>query len=240
MGWLTPLPRAAGVLEMLDRPAPFADLRLSLEDVVRLNAVFGGRRVTLAHVKRLLARLPAAAPVTVLDLGTGAADIPLALIRWARRARRSLRVFALDRDWSTLRVARGLTMLYPEITFVQADALALPFRRDAVDVVISALTLHHLEPAGAARCLEGMDAVSRIGLVVNDLYRSRAAWALVWVATRLLARSRMSWHDGPLSVLRAYTAEELRGLCARARLGPVEIWRYPPLLRHCLVKAKTA
>ena len=45
MSWLTPLPRAAGVLEMLDRPAPFADLRLSLEDVVRLNGVFGGRRV---------------------------------------------------------------------------------------------------------------------------------------------------------------------------------------------------
>ena len=88
MGWLTPLPRAAGVLERLDRPAPFADLRLSLEDVVRLNGVFGGRRVTLAHVKRLLARRPAAKPVTVLDLGTGAADIPLALIRWARRARR--------------------------------------------------------------------------------------------------------------------------------------------------------
>ena len=37
----------------------------------------------------------------------------------------------------------------------------------------------------------------------------------------------MSRHDGPLSVLRAYSAEEMRGLCAeRAGLPGVAVRRY--------------
>jgi hypothetical protein len=147
-------------------------------------------------------------------------------------------VYALDRDGAALRVAREVVARHPEIVLVQGDALDLPVRHGAVDVVISALTLHHLEPAAAARCLRAMDEAARAGLVVNDLARSRTGWALIWLATRLLARSRLSRHDGPLSVLRAYSTEELRALGARAGLGRVEVRRYPPLLRHCLVKAK--
>jgi 2-polyprenyl-3-methyl-5-hydroxy-6-metoxy-1,4-benzoquinol methylase len=238
MRWRGPLARSAGALELLDGTPSFADHRRSLLDVARLNALFGGRRVTLVEVKRLLAGLPEHRTAIILDVGTGAGDIPVALVRWARRARRSLRVYALDRDEAALRVAREVVARYPEIVLLRGDALALPVAPGAVDIVISALTLHHLEPAAAARCLGAMDEAARAGLVVNDLARSRAGWALVWLATRLLARSRLSRHDGPLSVLRAYSTDELRALGSRAGLGRVEVRRYPPLLRQCLVKAK--
>ena len=232
------MPRADDAVEMLDRPAPLADLRESLADVARLNALFGGCRVTLTHVSRLLDGLPADRPITVLDVGTGAADIPRAIVRWARRAGRRIRVFALDRDLPTLRVARGLAAGYPEIVLLGGDALALPVRAASVDVVISALTLHHLEPAAAARALAEMDAAARRGLVVNDLVRSRTAYRAVWLATRLLARNRMSRHDGPLSVRRAYVPDELRALCEKAGLFDARIFRYPLLFRQCAVRVK--
>jgi hypothetical protein len=104
-----------------------------------------------------------------------------------------------------------------------------------VDIAISALTLHHLEPPAATAYLAAMDRVARMGVVVNDLARSRWGWALVWLVTRLLACGRMSRHDGPLSILRAYTAEEARALCAYAGMGAVEVTRYDLLLRFCLV-----
>lgn len=235
---LAQLARADNAAEMLDGPVPLADLAESLRDVARLNRLFGGRLVTLAHVKRLLAVLPADGRITVLDVGTGGADIPVALVRWARRARRPIRVIALDRDYQTLSVARRAATRYPEILLLQADALALPLRSGSVDVAISALTLHHLEPSPARACLVAMDAVVRVGFVVNDLVRSRAAYALVWLATRLLARSGMSRHDGPLSVLRAYTPAEVRALCEQAGLLDVVVHRYRPLLRQCAVRAK--
>jgi ubiquinone/menaquinone biosynthesis C-methylase UbiE len=238
MALWTRLPRAEGAVEMLDGPAPLADLRECLSDVARLNALFGGRLLTLVHVKRLAARLPPGRALTVLDVGTGGGDVPRAIVRWARRVRRPIRLFALDRDPATARVARGLAHAYPEIVVLQGDAVELPVRSGSVDVVISSLTLHHLDEAAAVRHLAEMDRAARRGIVVNDLARSRTAYALVWLVTRLLARNRMSRHDGPVSVRRAYVPEELRVLCEKAGLFDARILIYPPLLRQCVVRAK--
>ena len=103
----------------------------------------------------------------MLDVGTGGADVPTSLARWARRAGRRIRILALDRDPPTLAVARRAAARYPEIVLLQGDALALPVRPRSVDVVISGLTLHHLEPAAAVRYLAEMDATARVGFVVN-------------------------------------------------------------------------
>jgi 2-polyprenyl-3-methyl-5-hydroxy-6-metoxy-1,4-benzoquinol methylase len=238
MRLLPRLPRAEHAVEMLDRPALFVDLAQSLADIARLNALFGGRLITLMHVKRLLAHAPRQRAITVLDVGTGGADIPRALARWARRAGRRIRILALDRDPAMLAFARHATVAYPEIVLLQGDALAMPLRPGSVDLVISALTLHHLEPAAAMRYLAAMDRTARIGLVVNDLMRSRAAYIVVWLATRALTRNRMSRHDGPLSVLRAYTPDEVRALCEKAGLFAVRVLRYPHLARQCAVGAK--
>jgi 2-polyprenyl-3-methyl-5-hydroxy-6-metoxy-1,4-benzoquinol methylase len=225
-------------VEMLDRPAPFADLSDCFDVIARLNAWFGGRRLTLRHVQRLLARLPARRPATVLDVGTGCADIPRALVRWARRVGRPIRVIALDRDPTMLQVARRYVGDCPEITLLQGDALALPVRPESVDVVMSALTLHHLEPEPAVRYLTELDAAARTGWVVNDLLRSRVAYALVWLATRALTRNPMARHDGPMSVRRAYTPEEAVLLCEKAGLFDARVVRYGAFLRQCAVREK--
>ena len=173
MRFLTPLARAAGARELGDGPAPFAERARNLAEIARLNGVFGGRLVTLRHVRRLVARLPAGRPVTVLDLGTGSADVPRALVRWARRVGRPMRVFALDQDPATLAVARRTVEGYPEIVLLRAMRSPCPSPPGAVDVAISALTLHHLEPSVAIAYLAAMDRVARVGVVVNDLARSR-------------------------------------------------------------------
>jgi ubiquinone/menaquinone biosynthesis C-methylase UbiE len=227
--------RAHDAVEMLDRPAPFADLSQNLDDIARFNAFSGGARLTLRHVKRLVADLPPDRRVTVLDVGTGGGDIPRTLVRWARHAGRSIRVFALDRDGETLRAAALRMAGYPEITLIRGDALALPVRPRSVDVAISALVLHHLPPAEAAVSLSEMDHAARRGLVVNDLFRSRLAHAVVWLTTRLLTRNRMTRHDGPMSVRRAYTLGEVESLARRADLVDVRVHRYAWAFRLCAV-----
>jgi len=238
MALWTRLPRAEGAVEMLDGPVPLADLRECLADLARLNAFFGGRSLTLLHVKQLAARLPPLRTLTVLDVGTGGGDVPRALVRWARRMRQPIRLFALDRDPAAARVTLDLGRAYPEIVVLQGDAVELPVRSGSIDVVMSSLTLHHLDEAAAVRHLAEMDRVARRGIVVNDLARSRTAYALVWLVTRLFARNRMSRHDGPVSVQRAYVREELRMLCEKAGLFDARIVSYPRLLRQCVVRGK--
>jgi 2-polyprenyl-3-methyl-5-hydroxy-6-metoxy-1,4-benzoquinol methylase len=233
-----PLARADGALEMMDLPAPFPTLVENLRDLERLNALFGGRAVTVAAVARLLRRVPPGRSATVLDVGTGSADIPRALVRWARRAGRPLRVIAVDRDEGVLEVARAALAGYPEIALLRADAEELPVGPESIDVVISALTLHHLEPGPAAAAMAAMDGAARVGVVINDLARGRVAYAAVWVATRLFARGAMSRHDGPLSVLRAYTPAEVRALAERAGLLGVAVRRHRLRMRWSAVRAK--
>jgi SAM-dependent methyltransferase len=232
------LPRAEHAVEILDGPVPLADLSRCLVDVARLNALFGGRFITMMHVKRLAAAVPAGRSLTILDAGTGGGDVPRALVRWARRASRGIRVIALDLDTATLRVAREFARGYPEIAFVQGDGVDLPLATGAVDIAISSLMLHHLAEPAAARHLAEMDRVARRGFVINDLARSRTGYGLVWLATRLCPVNYMSRHDGPVSVTRAYVPDELRALCDAAGLRQVRIAHYRPLLRHCAISAK--
>jgi hypothetical protein len=239
MPFLPPLARAAGAREIIDGPpVPFADLACCMTDIARVNGLFFGRMVTMIHVRRMVAALPADRLVTVLDVGTGGADIPCAVVRWARRAGRRVRVFALDRDPATLRIAAQAARPYPEITFLQGDALSLPIRPGAVDLTISAMTLHHLEPDAAVRYLGEMDAAARVGFVVNDLVRTRLAHAVVWLITRFVTRGAIARHDGPLSVLRSYTPREVTALCEKAGLLDASVVYHWPYLRLCAVRER--
>jgi ubiquinone/menaquinone biosynthesis C-methylase UbiE len=192
----------------------------------------------MVHVKRLLAAWPADRLVTVLDVGTGAGDIPRELVRWARREGRRIRIFALDRNPATLQIAAALVRDYPEITFLRGDALRLPIRAGSVDLTISAMTLHHLEPDAGVRYLAELDRAARVGFVVNDLVRSRLAHWVVWLITRFITRGAISRHDGPLSVKRSYTPGEVSGLCEQAGLKDVDVVHHWPYFRFCAVRAK--
>ena len=238
MPLLTPLERDHDAVEMIDGPASAEEISGCLDTITRLNRLFGGCWLTLRHVRHLLETLPADRPVTVLDVGAGAADIPVVLVRWARRRGRKIRVLALDRGSATLKYARAYTAGYPEITLIRGDALELPVRPGSVDLVVSAMTLHHLHPEEATRYLAEIDGAARLGWVVNDLVRSRAARRLVWLLTRIFSRSAMARHDGPLSILRSYTPREVAALCEKAGFFDVRVVHHMTLIRQCAVRAK--
>lgn len=227
--------RAAHVLEILDQPVSLADRSASLGDIERLNTWFGGHTLTLRGVTRLLRRMAHGQPVTIVDLGTGSAGLAIRVVRWARQAGIRLRVIALDLDADTARLARAMTGAYPEIRVVRADAMALPFSAESVDVVMSSLFLHHLAPEVAMRAFREMARVSRLGFVVNDLWRARLGLLGVWLATRLLRCHPISRHDGPLSVRRSYAPDEIQALASRSGVGTLEVRRYPWVARVIVV-----
>jgi ubiquinone/menaquinone biosynthesis C-methylase UbiE len=221
--------RAEHARELMDGPLPPADLAASLDDLDRLNAWFGGYALTLARIRRAAARVPPTRTMVVVDVGGGRGDCAVRVVRWARRAGRAVRVIVVDRDAAS--VTHVPRAAYPEIVAVLGDATALPLREDGADVVISSLTLHHLEPDGAVASLAEMAAVARQAAIVNDLSRGYLSLAIVWLGTRLLPMHRVSRHDGPLSVRRAYTGDELSALAEKAGIAPPRIRRYPFLGR---------
>lgn len=214
--------------EILDQPGLDAgELRRSLLDVARLNRWFGGTRAVADLILRLAAARSLFGTISVLDVGCGGGDILRAFTR--RGARSGLRVNAVgcDRNAQVLAVAAGLSDSRDGIRLVNADGVRPPFRAGSFDFVTCSLLLHHLNPDEAAALLSSLRTVARHALIVNDLERSWAAWAGVWLATRVVCRSPWTRHDGPLSVRRAYTLEELRALGERAGCARMRWWRGP-------------
>ena len=221
--------RAAGALEHLDRAVPPAARDASLADIDRLNAWFGGYALTLRALDRLVLCAGASRPLLVVDVGGGRGDFARRLTEYARRRGRAIHVVVVDRDPDLLAAARRAAPA--DVSLVRADATALPFRARGADVVTMSLTLHHMEPDAAATSLGEMYTAARTAVVVNDLLRSRLSLWLVWAATRVLGCHPISRHDGPLSVRRAYSPDEVRALAEKADLPTPRIERYPLLGR---------
>ena len=195
--------RLSGAVELLD--GPLDDRRAlvgNLRDLARFNRRLGGIRLTASAVDALA---PGRSPLAVLDVGTGGADIPLALIERGRAEGRLLRVTGMDNRPEVLAaaaVADPRVTGTGELALRVGDGLALPYPDDAFDIVHASLLVHHLEPEAARALLSEMARVARVGVVLNDLVRGRRFLLGAWLLTRVL-RNRFTRSDAPLSVRRA-------------------------------------
>ena len=125
---LSPLPREAERRELMDGlDAPAAELTQSLSDIARLNRI-GGTQTMQRCVAPFLARLQPGETLRILDVGTGAADIPLALAAWARRRGKRVQVTALEMHPTIWRHAARAARAMPEVRIVAADGLEPPIR----------------------------------------------------------------------------------------------------------------
>jgi SAM-dependent methyltransferase len=221
--------------EFLDTPGQDADEFAGLLRAVRrTNRWYGGYALTLGYLDRIAAALPAT-PLSILDVATASADVPVAIARWAVRRGRRVRITALDVSPDILAAARRTIHGVDGIALVRGDATALPFPDHSVDVVLCALALHHFSFDGAVRVLREIQRVARGAFVVNDVLRSWPAYLGAVADTWLLSRNRLARHDGPVSVLRSFTWPEYARLAETAGLEGVELRRHR-LQRAVLVR----
>jgi len=221
-------PRQINREELLDSShgSP-AEARRSLHDIRRINAYLGGAQVVMDATFKLLeagARLNSTSRrATILDVGTGSADIPLRLARSGRKRRFNLRVMALDNNWRHLQTAREYVAGSPDIHLLQGDAFHLPFADGAVDVVIASLFLHHFRPPQIDLLLREFQRVSRVGWVINDLVRHVVPLVFFRLTAPIFARSYITRHDAVASILRGYTTAEMRRIVAATKLQNVTV-----------------
>lgn len=200
-----------------------AELKEALAFIRKVNLRLGGVKALTKHLERWSANWPDGHEVTILDIATGSADIPVEVVRWARERGHRVRITAVDIHQTTLdsareNVERELGEDAP-IELVRADAKELVdrYRPLSFDYVHAGMFLHHLTEIEVLTVLRIMDRVAQRGIVWNDLVRSRVAMAGIWALT--LGKSDMIKHDARVSVRAGFTKKEVKDYASRTSLG---------------------
>jgi SAM-dependent methyltransferase len=198
--------------ELLDDPAADpAAVTLSLRNVARANRWFGGAAAVRYGLGLLLRDLPRDQPLTLLDLGTGAGDLPRRAVGWARRRGHVLRPLGLELSRPAAALAASVG-----VPCAVACAGAPPLKQRSVDIVLVSQVAHHFARESAIRLVRTCDALARLGVVVADLRRGRLAPLAFRVGSTALRFDSITKADGLTSIRRGYTIGELRELLLAA------------------------
>ncbi len=208
--WLPPslAARVSGpeLMDTADDVTP-AELADALAQLRFINRRLGGYSTTRRALDDLVARVGRPPNGwTVLDGGAGSGDAAPEMLAWARRRGIRLDVTVIDRDGRTAAEAARRLASTACARARRDDLFDVPAA--SFDVVHASLFLHHFDGDHAARALRRMAEIARVGVVVNDLRRHAVPWTLIRWLTGAFSRNRLVVYDAPLSVARAFAADD--------------------------------
>jgi 2-polyprenyl-3-methyl-5-hydroxy-6-metoxy-1,4-benzoquinol methylase len=210
--------------EWMDAPDADADeLRHSLGFIRRINWALGYTRATIRHLERFSRSWKRGERIDIIDLATGSADIPRAILRWADRKGFDVHIVGIDRHPVTVRSAEEGPS-DPRLRIVQADVFDLPFAPASFDYALTAMFLHHLDDPEVVAVLRTMGRLARRGVIVADLLRHYRAYA--WVSLFTLLSNPMVRHDAKASVGQAFVKTEVLRLRDEAGLNSARYHRH--------------
>ncbi|MGH9670135.1 MAG: methyltransferase domain-containing protein [Terriglobales bacterium] len=189
------------------------EVQSSLADLGRINRWFGGVRVLTRLVERV-AQQTGRRELTLLDVAGATGELPALAREQLQQKNIRLEVTVLDRAVSHLAGRKGSSVV--------GNALALPFRDRSFDLVSCSLFVHHLEPPEVRQFVNEGLRVGRLATLINDIRRHPVHLALVYAGLPLY-RSRLTRHDGPVSIRRAYTPEEMQAMLAQTSAARVDL-----------------
>ena len=228
------LARRQRLPEIMDQPDLAPELHhRALDGLRRINVVSRSAAI-LARPIEILANKLGRTSLSLCDVATGGADVPISLWQHLQRKGIELQVTAVDVSPIALEYAAQRAQAQGmELELKRVDVTQEPLP-EAYDIVTSTLFLHHLDAPVAATVLKQMKQATEQLLLVSDLRRTTMGLAAAHLACRLFSRSHVVHVDGPRSVRGAFTTEEMRAVCNDADMKTATIshcWPFRMLVR---------
>jgi len=159
---------------------------------------------------------------SVLDVGAGSGELLRVTADWARSTNRRFRGVGLELNERSAEAILEESKDFPEISSVRGNALQLPFAADEFDYVMCSLFTHHFVDEQVVHILREMSRVARRRIFVIDLHRDPVPYFFYTTLGKLVLKNRLLRHDGALSILRSFKADELVRLGKAAGLR--DLW----------------
>lgn len=192
-----------------------AELAVMLNDLKTVNSILGGQQVTLGGILKLLEGHPKETPVTILDIGCGDGEILRNIARFGVKHQYNFTLIGVDGNEHIIKIAETKSEAYTNISFKVKNIFSEGPIVPEYDIALCTLFLHHFKNEAIVSILNKLSAEAKVGVVVNDLHRSRFAFWLFKAFSSIFIKSKIARHDGLVSVARGFKQEELNGLAAR-------------------------
>lgn len=196
-------------LEIMDTQRVASEvLEQVYKDIDTCNRLLGGEAITLRAVWQLIQQTPKAS-YTILDVGCGDGSMMRKLSRFLHARGVSHNIIGVDLKQDILDLAAQQSEGFPALSFQQGDILEANSSLSC-DIVITTLTLHHFEEEKMDAFLNTFVRLARVGVVINDLQRSRLAYVLFRLFSALWLKTHVAKHDGLVSITRGFRKKELQ------------------------------
>ena len=183
-------------------------LKAVLKDITRVNKILGGNSITVDAVFRLI-RENRKESYTILDMGCADGNMLRLLADKARKEQVVVKLIGVDLSENALDIAQKASDSYPEISYSKKNILSDDFSDFKVDIVITTLTMHHFKDADILEFIRQFIKLSAIGIVINDLQRSRPAYYLFQIFSLIFIKTKVAKIDGLISISKGFRKEEL-------------------------------
>ena len=182
-----------------------------LTDLKIVSNLLGGASITLKGIKKLLTERPKNKPITIIDVGCGDGEMLRKCARFGKKNEYNFNLIGLDANANIISEAKERSKNFKNISYKTVDIFSTEAFPEA-DIVLCNLFLHHFKNDDIVRILKKVLLASTIGVVVNDLHRSKLAFTLFKGFSRVFLKTKIAKHDGLVSVARGFKKEELEDL----------------------------
>ena len=200
-------------------------LRDTLDKLGKINKWLGGNSVTINGVKELLKNRPKTETYTIIDLGCGHGEMLRLLSEYGKKNNFNFKLVGVDANEDAIAYARELSKNYNEISFQNLDIFSNEFKALEFDIALSTLFLHHFKSGDIERLLKLLHSKADIGIVINDLHRSKLAYGL-FILLGIVISNDMIVQDGLTSILRAFKRQDIEHHSEQLQLKSQIRWKW--------------
>lgn len=177
-------------------------------DINRCNTLLGGTAITVKAIKRLITNNPKES-YTIYDMGCGDGHLLREVSKRFKGTGIKLHLVGFDLRDDVIQLAEDASKSYDDIKFRKADILSLN-ENQKCDILLCTLTMHHFEEAEIHSFMKKFSQLAQIGVIINDLQRSKLAYFLFHIFSFFFVKSTIAKRDGLTSISKGFRKFELK------------------------------
>ena len=212
---------------MDDLEAGGEDLLQALRELEIINTWLGGHNLTIAGLKKIIAKYPQKRDWIIVDAGCGRGDSLLHIAKWCRKEDLKVQLIGIDANPHIIQEAVRHCQEWSEISFKVMDVFSPEMAMLKPDICCCTLFTHHFTDEQLVRLYKQFLQISNVAFLINDLHRHPLAYYSINLLTSLFSKSKMVKNDARLSVLRSFKKDDIQTISNSAGVLSIEIsWKW--------------